>query len=224
MIIFVNVNFINDDCNIVNSGKVNMELDLKMLEGAIAANSKDAFVRFYNWSPKCISLGKNQPFEEFYNDLGIDIVRRPTGGRALLHDKELTYCFVSPIKNGQSIIESYKEISDALILGFKKLGIELDYAGERSKNLRYCMNISCGADVSYMGKKLIGSAQFRSRGYLLQHGSILYDLDFELVEKIFKQKVDRDSIITLSEIAQSFSQDDIIQALQEGFREKFETS
>ena len=224
MIIFVNVNFINDDCNIVNSGKVNMELDLKMLEGAITANSKDAFARFYNWSPKCISLGKNQPFEEFYNDLGIDIVRRPTGGRALLHDKELTYCFVSPIKNGQSIIESYKEISDALILGFKKLGIELNYAGERSKNLRYCMNISCGADVSYMGKKLIGSAQFRSRGYLLQHGSILYDLDFELVEKIFKQKVDRDSIITLSEIAQSFSQDDIIQALQEGFREKFETS
>ena len=201
-----------------------MELDLKMLEGAITANSKDAFARFYNWSPKCISLGKNQPFEEFYNDLGIDIVRRPTGGRALLHDKELTYCFVSPIKNGQSIIESYKEISDALILGFKKLGIELNYAGERSKNLRYCMNISCGADVSYMGKKLIGSAQFRSRGYLLQHGSILYDLDFELVEKIFKQKVDRDSIITLSEIAQSFSQDDIIQALQEGFREKFETS
>ena len=224
MIIFVNVNFINDDCNIVNSGKVNMELDLNMLERAIATNSKDAFVRFYNWSPKCISLGKNQPFEEFYNDLGIDIVRRPTGGRAVLHDKELTYCFVSPIKNGQSIIESYKEISDALILGFKKLGIELNYAGERSKNLRYCMNISCGADVSYMGKKLIGSAQFRSRGYLLQHGSILYDLDFELVEKIFKQKVDRDSIITLSEIAQSFSQDDIIQALQEGFREKFETS
>ncbi len=224
MIIFVNVNFINDDCNIVNSGKVNMELDLKMLEGAIAANSKDAFARFYNWSPKCISLGKNQPFEEFYNDLGIDIVRRPTGGRALLHDKELTYCFVSPIKNGQSIIESYKEISDALILGFKKLGIELNYAGERSKNLRYCMNISCGADVSFKGRKLIGSAQFRSRGYLLQHGSILYDLDFELVEKIFKQKVDRDSIITLSKIAKNFSQDDLIRALKAGFREKFETS
>ena len=201
-----------------------MELDLKMLERAIAANSKDAFVRFYNWSPKCISLGKNQPFEEFYNDLGIDIVRRPTGGRALLHDKELTYCFVSPIKRGQSIIESYKEISDALILGFKNLGIELNYSGERSKNLRYCMNISCGADVSYMGRKLIGSAQFRSRGYLLQHGSILYDLDFDLVEKIFKQKVEKNSIITLNEIVKSLSQDDLIQVLKAGFREKFEIS
>ena len=224
MIIFVNVNFINDDCNIVNSGKVNMKLDLKMLEGAITANSKDAFVRFYNWSPKCISLGKNQPFEEFYNDLGIDIVRRPTGGRALLHDKELTYCFVSPIKRGQSIIESYKEISDALILGFKNLGIELNYSGERSKNLRYCMNISCGADVSYMGRKLIGSAQFRSRGYLLQHGSILYDLDFDLVEKIFKQKVEKNSIITLNEIVKNLSQDELIQVLKAGFREKFEIS
>ncbi len=224
MIIFVNVNFINDDCNIVNSGKVNMELDLNMLEQAIEANSKDAFVRFYNWSPKCISLGKNQPFEEFYNDLGIDIVRRPTGGRALLHDKELTYCFVSPIKRGQSIIESYKEISDALILGFKNLGIELNYSGERSKNLRYCMNISCGADVSYMGRKLIGSAQFRSRGYLLQHGSILYDLDFDLVEKIFKQKVEKNSIITLNEIVKNLSQDDLIQVLKAGFREKFEIS
>ena len=224
MIIFMNVNFKSCDCNIVNCGKVNMELDLNMLEEAILNQSQDAFVRFYNWLPKCISLGKNQPFEEFYNDLGIDIVRRPTGGRALLHDKELTYCFVSPIKKGQSVIDSYKDISDALILGFKKLGIELNYSGERTKNLRYCMNISCGADVSYMGRKLIGSAQFRSRGYLLQHGSILYDLDFDLVEKIFKQKVEKNSIITLNEIAKNFSQDDLIQALKAGFREKFEIS
>ena len=224
MIIFMNVNFKSCDCNIVNCGKVNMELDLKMLEEAILNQSQDAYVRFYNWSPKCISLGKNQSFEEFYNDLGIDIVRRPTGGRALLHDKELTYCFVSPIKKEQSVIDSYKDISDALILGFKKLGIDLCYAGERSKNLRYCMNISCGADVSYMGKKLIGSAQFRSRGYLLQHGSILYDLDFDLVEKIFKQKVSKESITTLNQINPNLKQNDLIEALKLGFKEKFETS
>lgn len=224
MIIFVNVNFINNDCNIVNSGKLNMELDLKMLNEAILNESKDATVRFYNWSPKCISLGKNQPFEDFYNDLGIDIVRRPTGGRALLHDKELTYCFVSPVKKGQSVIESYKDISDALILGFKKLGIELEYSSVRSKNLRYCMNISCGADVSYKGRKLIGSAQFRSRGYLLQHGSILYDLDFELVEKIFKQKVEKNSIVTLNKINDKLTQGAIIDALKSSFKEKFQTS
>ncbi len=224
MIIFMKVNFIHTDCNIVNCGQKNMEIDLKMLEDAILNQQNFATVRFYNWSPKCISLGKNQPFEEFYKDFDIDIVRRPTGGRALLHDRELTYCFVSPIKQGQSVIESYKEISDALILGFKKLGINLEYAGERSKNLRYCMNISCGADVSYMGKKLIGSAQFRSRGYLLQHGSILYDLDFDLVEKIFKQKPSLDTITTLSEINSQLNQNEIIDALKLGFKEKFETS
>ncbi len=224
MIIFVNVNFINNDCNIVNSGRVNMELDLKMLENAILTSSKDAFVRFYNWSPKCISLGKNQPFEEFYNESGIDIVRRPTGGRALLHDNELTYCFVSPIKQGQSVIDSYKEISDALIFGFKKLGIELEYASEKTQKFRYCMNISCGADVAYKGRKLIGSAQFRSKGYLLQHGSILYDLDYDLVEKIFRQKVAKDSIATLCDINPNLTQGDLIKALEAGFEEKFQTS
>ena len=124
----------------------------------------------------------------------------------------------------QGRMRRYKEISDALILGFKNLGIELNYSGERPKNLRYCMNISCGADVSYMGRKLIGSAQFRSRGYLLQHGSILYDLDFDLVEKIFKQKVEKNSITTLNEIVKNLSQDDLIQVLKAGFREKFEIS
>ncbi len=220
----MNVNFLNCDCNIVNCGRKNMELDLEMLHNAISSSSEDMFVRFYNWSPKCISLGKNQQMEDFYKDMGIDLVRRPTGGRALLHDMELTYCVVSPIKKGESVIQSYKEISDALILGFKKLGIELDYAGEHKGNMRYCMNISCGADVCYKGKKLIGSAQFRSYGYLLQHGSILYDLDFDLVEKIFRQRADRNSIALLNEINPDLTQKELICALKEGFCEKFQTS
>lgn len=220
----MNVNFINCDCNIVNCGQKNMELDLKMLNDAIENLHNHASLRFYNWSPKCISLGKNQPMEPFYKESGIDIVRRPTGGRALLHDRELTYCFVCPQKDGMSVMTSYKEISDALILGFRKLGIELDYSGSRGGDMRYCMNISCGVDVSYMGRKFIGSAQFRSRGYILQHGSILYDLDFELIEKIFKQKPKKDSIVTLNEINPNISQKSLIEALKEGFCEKFQES
>ncbi len=224
MIIFMNVNFINSDCNIVNSGAKNMEIDLNMLDCAIKEGHEHGTLRFYNWRPKCISLGKNQPFELFYNDFGIDVVRRPTGGRALLHDMELTYCFVCPQKAGQSVVESYKEISDALILGFKKLGIKLDYASHRAGNMRYCMNISSRADVSYMGKKLIGSAQFRSRGYILQHGSILYDLDFELAQKIFRQEIDKNSIVTLNEINPNIEQNELIEALKQGFCEKFMVS
>ena len=220
MIYFMNVNFIEKNCNIVNCGQDNMNLDLKMLDWAIEKKIDYALVRFYQWYPKCISLGRNQ--KEDIKFKIIDVVKRPSGGRALLHDKELTYCFVSKIFK-PSIIESYKDISDGLILGFKKLGIELEYAKNKTEHLEYCMNISSGADVSYMGKKFIGSAQFRKEGYLLQHGSIPYELDFELFENIFKEKIEKDKIITLNEINSNLSTRQIIEALKEGFCKKFKT-
>ena len=220
MIYFMKVNFIEDNCNIVNNGQFNMDYDISMLDYAIENKIDYAIIRFYQWYPKCISLGRNQD-KNCYNDLGLDVVTRPSGGRALLHDMELTYCFISPAFK-ETIIESYKDISDGLILGFRHLGIELDYGANTSKNLAYCMNISSGADVSYQGKKFIGSAQFRKQGYLLQHGSIPYSLDFELIEKIFSQNVEKDSIITLNEINNKLSTKEIIEALKLGFIEKFE--
>ena len=219
MINFMNVNFMEKNCNIVNSGQFNMDYDLKMLDFAIENKINYAMVRFYQWYPRCVSLGRNQ--KETENDFsGVDVVRRQSGGRALLHDRELTYCFVSKIFK-PSIIESYKDISDGLILGFKKLGIELSYAKNKSENVSYCMNISSGADVSYKGKKFIGSAQFRKEGYLMQHGSIPYELDYEFIEKIFKEKIEKDKIITLNEINPDLSTRQIIEALKEGFLEKF---
>ncbi len=218
MILFMKVNFVNDNCNIVNDGKTNMKLDLEMLDFAIKNKIDYAMVRFYQWYPKCISLGKNQKNDIKNTD--IDIVTRPSGGRALLHDRELTYCFVSPVFK-DSIIESYKDISNGLILGFRKLGIELSYGSNEKKNLAYCMNISTGADVSYKNKKFIGSAQYRSRGYLLQHGSIPYELDFDLIDKIFNQKTLKENIVTLNEINPNLSTKQIIEALKEGFVEYF---
>lgn len=215
----MNVNFIEENCNIVNSGRLNMELDEKMLDFAIENKIDYAIIRFYQWYPKCVSLGRNQK-ETFSDFKDIDVVRRQSGGRALLHDKELTYCFVSKALSS-SVIESYKYISDALILGFKKLGIELNYAKNKSDNLSYCMSISSGADVSYNNKKFIGSAQFRKEGYLMQHGSIPYELDYELIENLFKEKIEKDKIITLNEINPNLSTRQIIEALKEGFIERF---
>ena len=220
MIYFMKVNFVENNCNIVNTGQFNMDYDLSMLDFAIENKINYAMVRFYQWYPKCISLGRHQK-ADCYNDLGIDVVKRVSGGRALLHDRELTYCFVAPIFK-ESIIESYKDISRGLIGGFKKLGVELDFAKNENKNVSYCMNISSGADVAYNGKKFIGSAQFRKNGYLLQHGSIPYELDFELIEKIFSQFVEKEHIITLNEINPNLSTAQIIQALKEGFVEAFE--
>lgn len=212
------VNFLED--LIPKTGKENMRTDLDILEKAIEQQSQGMTVRFYTWAPKCISLGKSQ--KSFISGIkDIDIVNRPTGGRALLHDKELTYSVVCPIKPAQKLIESYIEISDALILGFEKLGIKLDYARNTTKNLNYCMNISSGADVSYKGKKLIGSAQFRKRGYLLQHGSILLDADYELLEKIFMEKIDKEKITTLKEIAPNITIERLCKALKYGFETKF---
>ncbi|MFQ8626368.1 MAG: biotin/lipoate A/B protein ligase family protein [Candidatus Gastranaerophilaceae bacterium] len=196
-----------------------MQIDNDLLEDAVKNNLQEPVFRLYGWSPACVSLGRNQRSdfidENLLKENNIDLVRRLTGGRALLHDNEITYSYVCPVsslKSGENVTNSYKEISQILIEGFKKLGIELDFGGERKPtgHLDYCMLVSTGADLCYEGKKLIGSAQFRKSGYILQHGSILYDYNRELLEKIFKEEVETSSITSIKEINKSISKDDII--------------
>ena len=166
-----------------------------------------------------MSLGKNQDDNFLDKNLlqkcGIDIVRRLTGGRALLHDNEITYSFICPVsylKNGENVVKSYIEISQILIDKFSQLGIELDFGGSKKINTKfdYCMLISTGADLCYKGKKLIGSAQCRKQGYILQHGSILYDYDKELLEKIFNENVDTSAITSIKEINPNITKEEII--------------
>lgn len=204
----------------VNSGKDNMLIDRDLLETAIKSKSKEHIFRLYAWSPKCISLGRNQKINFINTDVqkkyDIDIVRRLTGGRALLHDKELTYSYICPVsglKNGDSIIESYKEISSKMFLNqFKQLGIELEFVSRTPHNsdLNYCMQISTSADLCYKGKKLVGSAQFRKEGYLLQHGSILFNYDKNLLENLFKEKIDENLMTCINEINPDISMFDVI--------------
>lgn len=197
-----------------------MAIDEKMLHdagsGAISGGFEEAWVRFYEWSPKCVSLGKNQK-DEYFLPEGIDVVRRKTGGRALLHDNELTYCVVAPILEGEGVIQTYKRVSDCLIAGFSRLGVEAEYGYEKGVAKGYCMTLSTGADVVWRGKKLIGSAQYRTDKHFLQHGSILFDADFELIEKIFGEKVDRNKIATLNEINPEIGKNELIEALEYGF-------
>ena len=118
-------------------------------------------------------------------------------------------------ENGSHVVASYKEISQILIDKFKQLGIELDFGTSKpiKTGFDYCMLISTGADLCYKGKKLIGSAQCRSHGYILQHGSILYDYNKKLLEEIFKEKVSTDEIISIKEINTKLSKDEIIDIL-----------
>ena len=205
-----------------NTGKQNMQIDSDLLDNAIKKQVKEPIFRLYGWSPACVSLGRNQKDDfvdqEFLNSCGIDVVRRLTGGRALLHDDEITYSYVCPVsslKHGENVVESYKEISQILINAFAKLGIELDFGGTRKSqgHKDYCMLVSTGADLCWNGRKLIGSAQFRKEGYILQHGSILYDYNKSLLEKIFKEKVDTSSIVSVKEINSHITRQDIVDLL-----------
>ncbi len=207
----------------VKTGQENMQIDSDLLEYAIKNKLKEPIFRLYGWSPACVSLGRNQKSDfldlDFLKQNNIDYVRRLTGGRALLHDDEITYSYICPasfLENGENVVNSYKEISKILIDAFKKLDIELDFGGIKKArgHLDYCMLISTGADLCYQNRKLIGSAQFRKEGYILQHGSILYDYDKELLEKIFKEEVDTSSIISIKEINPKITKNDIIEMLR----------
>ncbi len=206
----------------IRNGKENMQIDSDLLDFAIKNNLQEPIFRLYAWSPACVSLGRNQKDDfldyEFLKSKNIDVVRRLTGGRALLHDNEITYSFICPetyLKNGSHIVSSYKEISQILIDKFHKLGIDLSFGTSKpiKTGFDYCMLISTGADLCYNGKKLIGSAQCRSHGYILQHGSILYDYDKNLLEEIFKEKVSTEEIISIKEINPKLSKEEIIDIL-----------
>lgn len=147
-------------------------------------------LRVYGWKPYAISLGYNQHRNDFdeakCREAGIDIVRRPTGGRAILHADELTYCVVME-SEGKNISESYGEISKALARGLQFLGADVEYVSSQPNfSLLYrqsasgglsCFTSSARYEIQHNGKKLVGSAQRRyssgGREVILQHGSIL---------------------------------------------------
>ena len=209
------------------SGKENMQKDLALFEKAYFEKSKDPILRFYGWTPACVSLGRNQK-EETINKLyckknNIDIVRRITGGRALLHMDELTYSFIcsTDFIGNENIKKSYEIISDALIKGFKILGIETDFGTKKpDTKYNYCMLLSTGADLNYHNKKLVGSAQYRANGYILQHGSILYTINQNHIKYIFNEDIE-EKLITLSEILPEINTQEIIFAIKSGFERRF---
>ncbi len=199
-----------------------MRIDSDLLDSAIENKLDYPIFRLYAWKPACVSLGRNQKDDfldrSFLEENNIDVVRRLTGGRALLHADEITYSFICPtlyLKNGEHVVSSYKEISRILIGKFKTIGIDLDFGSNKpiKTGFDYCMLISTGADLCYHGKKLIGSAQCRKQGYILQHGSILYDYDKALLEKIFKEPVSTDEITSIKEINPKLTKEKIIDIL-----------
>ena len=172
-------------------GARNMALDEALL--ARAASTGTAVFRVYGWLGPTLSFGRNQATRGSYDgsrarQLGIDVVRRPTGGRSLLHHREVTYSVTAPVAGFGSLRESYGRINRLLVGGLQALGVSVEVADPRERSLppsaAPCFERPAAGELVVDGRKLVGSAQWRDQGALLQHGSILIEDDQPLVSKL----------------------------------------
>jgi len=151
-------------------------------------------LRFYTWQPAAISLGYHQKSyppdwdKLTFQSQPLDIVRRPTGGRAVLHQGDLTYAIITSIPPGKRL-EVYKQICEFLISGWRSLGVNLDYGNATKEYMDHsnCFATATGSDlVTPAGNKVIGSAQLRRGKSILQHGSMIFNTEPELYLQVFK--------------------------------------
>jgi len=173
-------------------GASNMALDEALMRRAALAG--DAVFRVYAWSSPTLSLGRNQRAIGCYDDavaasLGIGFVRRPTGGRALLHDHEVTYSATLPSPDGHSVREAYDFINEVLLAGLNALGVGVAKATNSMSmppGVRPCFDVPAERELVVSDRKLVGSAQWRHEGALLQHGSILVRDDQALINRLLR--------------------------------------
>lgn len=174
-----------------------MAIDEALLQTMAQASDPQPVLRFYGWNPATLSLGYAQSYDKEVNEAvcraeGIDIVRRPTGGRAVLHQYELTYSVIAPEQDPNvsgTVTESYLKISKALLAGFQALGIpaEMSMGGAaKEASTAACFDAPSWYELVVNGRKLVGSAQVRKEGILLQHGSILLHFDADLLFRLLK--------------------------------------
>ncbi|OGO13757.1 MAG: hypothetical protein A2Y53_03205 [Chloroflexi bacterium RBG_16_47_49] len=160
-----------------------MALDEAVME-SVEQNKVPPTLRLYAWEPPCLSIGYAQPFKDIdfirLNDLKYDWVRRPTGGRAILHTDELTYSVIAPSSDPRvsgGVLESYQRLSSALMTALHSLNIPAESqpnrAGTRDRlNGAVCFEVPSNYEIVIHGKKLIGSAQARRKHAILQHGTL----------------------------------------------------
>lgn len=164
-------------------GAWNMAVDEAILESVYAGESKPT-LRLYTWQPACLSLGLAQPFAEVNTqvlaDRGWDVVRRPTGGRAILHVDELTYAVIAPEDEPRvagGVLKSYLRLSQALLEALRLIGLcpeanEKDPNTNAEKPNPVCFEVPSSYEITVNKRKLIGSAQARRKEGVLQHGAL----------------------------------------------------
>ncbi|MCL2360069.1 biotin/lipoate A/B protein ligase family protein [Candidatus Bathycorpusculum sp.] len=171
----------------INDAALNMAIDEAILNARIA-NSVPNTLRFYSWRPSAVSVGRNQTLQnEVYLDtahhLGVDVVRRLSGGGAVYHDLggEVTYSVIARVSDLGTVDPTtvYTKIYDALTDALRLLGVPADYSSGDAKN---CPNLTV------LGRKISGSSQIISRGVVLQHGTLLVNLDLPQMFRVLQLK------------------------------------
>ena len=187
------------------SGAENMALDEALLERAAASGT--AVFRVYTWCEPTLSFGRNQAVRAVYDAArararGVAIVRRPTGGRSLLHHREVTYSVTAPVSIAASFRESYARINRLLVVGLQRLGVAVEVASPRERSVppsaAPCFERPAAGELVVEGRKLVGSAQWRDHGALLQHGSILVEDDQVLVSSLGEDVAEAQAAATLA--------------------------
>ncbi|MCH4443399.1 lipoate--protein ligase family protein [Staphylococcus haemolyticus] len=235
--------------NFINTGShdpyYNMAMDEALLN-FVSRGEIDPVVRFYTWNPATLSVGY---FQRLKKEIDIDkvnekefgLVRRQTGGRGVLHDKELTYSVIVSEEHPNmpsTVTEAYRVISEGLLEGFKLLGFEAYFAIPRSKEEReklkqprsaVCFDAPSWYELVVEGRKIAGSAQTRQKGVILQHGSLLQDVNVDELFDMFIFKNDRlkdkmkkafvDKAVAINDIAdRHISIEEMEKAFEEGFK------
>ena len=175
-------------------GDFNMALDVVL--GNLSYELKEPILRLYTWEKPTLSFGRHQRLWginwDFVRAFSVPCVRRPTGGRSVLHHREITYSISIPEGHdlyNLKVLELYNVISDAIMDSLKDLGIEVKKDKGRRDNTPFCFRAPSIYEITLNGKKLVGSAQFRTRQFVLQHGSIILDYDGKLLTGIFNMSV-----------------------------------
>jgi len=168
-------------------GAWNMACDVALMERA--QRTGESVFRVYAWERPTLSFGRHEAARRHYDaraiaETGVDLVRRPTGGRALLHYHEVTYSITAPVAGGESLGASVRRFNQMLLRALHRLGVPAIEAAE-PRALRpegaACFAAPAAGELTLGGRKLVGSAQVRQDGALLQHGSILLDDDQGLI-------------------------------------------
>lgn len=192
-------------------------------------------LRIYRWKVPTLSIGYSQSVAEF--DLeecsrrGIALVRRPTGGRAVLHGLEVTYSLVHPLEGMGSIDDSHRQIGEALAIGLRKLGlaVELEMKGGCASSPA-CFEAPSHFELAIAGKKVAGSAQVRNQLALLEHGSIPLELDRERLAAVLRpdglpqagfERVLRGRAGGLCDFKEELRPEEVEVAIIAGFEERF---